>query len=515
MESQSKKSSTLRALSGLFNGTISSSSDSVGGIDRKLNNHQKHIKNSPTKVHPIKTELSGSSPHGSNMSSPVASPSSRSATETKSSPPLHAPTARSSTSMEGGIGKRVSSKFAKYLSQTDDAWGLSNVMTPKSLCKSNRASTPTSSGWSVFPRGGQDPTYSRTMPPFSRVSSNQSTPRSAEVEIAEANAHISRIKKFVRILDAPVVDLNALRTLAWNGIPAQLRPIVWKYLLGYLPCNASRRDSTLQRKRDEYLSAKDANFRNGSDLSVLDQSIWRQIVLDVPRTNPFIPLYQNPVTQRILERILYVWASRHPASGYVQGISDLVTPFFQVFLSEYANDNEPMTYDVSLLDEPTLNNIEADSYWCLSKLLDGIQDNYIHAQPGIHRQINNLRELTQRIDEPLVAHLQAEGVDFMQFSFRWMNCLLMRELSITNIIRMWDTYLAEGTQGFSEFHLYVCAAFLVKWSIGLQQMEFQDILMFLQSIPTDSWTVSDIEILLSEAFLWKSLYSGAGAHLKR
>jgi Rab-GTPase-TBC domain len=36
-----------------------------------------------------------------------------------------------------------------------------------------------------------------------------------------------------------------------------------------------------------------------------------------------------------LERILYVWAIRHPASGYVQGINDLVTPFFEVFLSAY------------------------------------------------------------------------------------------------------------------------------------------------------------------------------------
>ena len=28
--------------------------------------------------------------------------------------------------------------------------------------------------------------------------------------------------------------------------------------------------------------------------------------------------------QRALERILYIWALRHPASGYVQGINDLV-----------------------------------------------------------------------------------------------------------------------------------------------------------------------------------------------
>lgn len=28
----------------------------------------------------------------------------------------------------------------------------------------------------------------------------------------------------------------------------------------------------------------------------------------------------------MLERILYVWSVRHPASGYVQGMNDLLTP---------------------------------------------------------------------------------------------------------------------------------------------------------------------------------------------
>ena len=37
---------------------------------------------------------------------------------------------------------------------------------------------------------------------------------------------------------------------------------------------------------------------------------------------------------------MYIWAIRHPASGYVQGINDLVTPFFVVFLSEYIENGE-------------------------------------------------------------------------------------------------------------------------------------------------------------------------------
>ena len=38
---------------------------------------------------------------------------------------------------------------------------------------------------------------------------------------------------------------------------------------------------------------------------------------------------------RRFERILYIWAYRNPGSGYVQGINDLVTPFYVVFLDRY------------------------------------------------------------------------------------------------------------------------------------------------------------------------------------
>jgi len=39
-----------------------------------------------------------------------------------------------------------------------------------------------------------------------------------------------------------------------------------------------------------------------------------------------------------LERVLYVWALRHPASGYVQGLNDLCSVFYAVFLSPWAGE---------------------------------------------------------------------------------------------------------------------------------------------------------------------------------
>ncbi|KAK3296852.1 rab-GTPase-TBC domain-containing protein [Chaetomium fimeti] len=360
-------------------------------------------------------------------------------------------------------------------------------------------------------------------------------PNATPKEIDAINSRITRINKFKRLLQASTIPLPDLRALAWSGVPEEVRAMTWQLLLSYLPTSSERRVATLERKRKEYLdgvrqafdkggSSSNNNNNNNSNSSTpnpptrggrgLDEAIWHQISIDVPRTNPHIELYSYEATQRSLERILYVWAVRHPASGYVQGINDLVSPFWQVFLGTYITDADiERGMDPGQLPRAVLDAVEADSFWCLTKLLDGIQDHYIVAQPGIQRQVSALRDLTARIDAGLAKHLEKESVEFIQFSFRWMNCLLMREISVKNTIRMWDTYMAEE-QGFSEFHLYVCAAFLVKWSDKLVKMDFQEIMMFLQSLPTREWTEKDIELLLSEAYIWQSLFKGSSAHLR-
>ncbi|RFU36162.1 hypothetical protein B7463_g192, partial [Scytalidium lignicola] len=345
-------------------------------------------------------------------------------------------------------------------------------------------------------------------------------PGASSKEIDMHSARLTRINKFKKILQATSISLPDLRAAAWSGIPEEVRSMTWQLLLGYLPTSSERRVSTLERKRKEYLDGVRQAFERGGSAAPpgkargLDETIWHQISIDVPRTNPHLELYGYEATQRSLERILYVWAVRHPASGYVQGINDLVTPFWQVFLANYITDSDVESgMDPGQLPKAVLDAVEADSFWCLTKLLDGIQDNYIFAQPGIQRQVAALRDLTARIDTGLAKHLQEEGVEFIQFSFRWMNCLLMREISVKNTIRMWDTYMAEE-QGFSEFHLYVCVAFLVKWSDKLMKMDFQETMMFLQALPTRDWTEKDIELLLSEAFIWQSLFKGSASHLR-
>lgn len=99
----------------------------------------------------------------------------------------------------------------------------------------------------------------------------------------------------------------------------------------------------------------------------------------------------------------------------------------------------------------------------------------------------------------MVSKVLFEGINmFQQFAFRWMNCLLMREVHLDLVIRIWDSYFAE-LETFSRLHIYVCAAFLHKFSEELRQREFQEIMLFLKTPPTSNWTHNDIELLLSQA----------------
>nr|XP_040030458.1 TBC1 domain family member 22A isoform X4 [Gasterosteus aculeatus aculeatus] len=321
----------------------------------------------------------------------------------------------------------------------------------------------------------------------------------------------SRLDKFKQLLAGPNTELDELRKLSWSGIPRQVRPITWKLLSGYLPANAERRESVLQRKRQEYFGFIQQYYDSRNDEN--HQDTYRQIHIDIPRMSPDSLVLQPKVTE-IFERILFIWAIRHPASGYVQGINDLVTPFFVVYVFEYIEE-EVENFDVSSLQEEALRNIEADSFWCMSKLLDGIQDNYTFAQPGIQKKVKALEELVSRIDESVHRHMQQYEVEYLQFAFRWMNNLLMRELPLRCTIRLWDTYQAEP-EGFSHFHLYVCAAFLVRWRKEiLEEGDFQGLMILLQNLPTMHWGNEEVSVLLAEAYRLKFAFADAPNHYKR
>ena len=64
-------------------------------------------------------------------------------------------------------------------------------------------------------------------------------------------------------------------------------------------------------------------------------------------------------------------------------------------------------------------------------------------------------------------------------------------------------------------HIYVCTSFLVSWSKTLREKPFQDLITFLQQLPTQNWTDRDVEMLVSQAFVLQTQFQSSKAHLRR
>ena len=338
--------------------------------------------------------------------------------------------------------------------------------------------------------------------------------------ISQKNAKI--IKKINQICSQDFISIEELRNICWNGIPTEeslIRAECWKILLGLYPLKKELKSSTIQRKKDEYIDMCNvySNALSNPDEVMNEEELktYRQIQKDIPRTMPESSLFQNDKVQFMLTRVLYIWSLRHPASGYVQGFNDLCIPFFIVyFLEKFPNKNidtilKLNNEEINNLSEDTLTELETNIYYSLTKLLDRIQTNYTHNQPGITKMIKKMELIVEKVDPKLYDYLKQFEIDYVQFCFRWMNCFLIREFPVNLILRLWDTYFSEE-KGFSEFHLYVCACLLLTFSEKLKSMtEFQELIVFLQNLPTSNWKIEDMDMLLAKSYSIKELYSNS------
>ncbi|KAK8371897.1 hypothetical protein O3P69_013455 [Scylla paramamosain] len=287
------------------------------------------------------------------------------------------------------------------------------------------------------------PPHASHSPPLQQEVVDEMPAYSLHCSSPDSERDMVRTEKFLEVINAANTSLPELRKLSWSGIPSQYY---------------------------------------GTRHEDIHQDTFRQIHIDIPRMSPLIPLFQQTIVQEMFERILYIWAIRHPASGYVQGINNLVTPFFIVFLHEVVPKEESLdTYEVE--------KIEAEQRAVVRQTASG---------PGIQSKVQQLSELMKRIDVNLHQHLARHEIDYLQFSFRWFNNLPMREMPLGCTVRLWDTLHAEP-DGFSHFVLYVCAAFLTYFSQHLMNQRISD---------------TEISLLVAEAFRLKYTFADAPNHLQ-
>jgi hypothetical protein len=373
-----------------------------------------------------------------------------------------------------------------------------------------------------------------TSPPGSTKSDDGASTSGASPARAPPTVHESMI---VTTLTEDVIDLEKLRKLCWSGCPNEFRAECWGVLTGYYPLTHANRVDFLRRKRAEYGSYVSTMYSTVDWNKVLaegDSGVamvgseeianMKQIRKDVPRVGTMKVLLCNKI-QGIMERVLFIWSVRHPACGYVQGMNDLLTPFlFVLLVDQVVACNGRVSYfsgfktveeceeAIASIKEEDWAVLEADLYWNLSRVLARLQENYTFNQRGCHEMVKKLEGLMKVIDPTLCKHLEYVGVTFPEFAFRWMNCLLLREISAHQALRLWDTYLCE--EDISCFHVFVCCELLIRWSDHLKRLDdLAAVISFLQTPPTFHFLDRDLDEITSSAFLLQQRYDKSFKHL--
>ncbi|XP_041321401.1 TBC1 domain family member 15 isoform X3 [Pyrgilauda ruficollis] len=352
------------------------------------------------------------------------------------------------------------------------------VKTQKSLSQSfeNLFDEPS---YGLLQKWKKDP-YVVTMGKFSKVtnyivgslrSSDQSNQRRPPSEMADfLNDTIPGLK--INQQEEPGFEVIT------RGLCHTLRKEAWKFLLGYFPWNSTKeeRANLQKRKTDEYFRMKlqwksvseeqeKRNSRLRDYRSLIEKDVNR-----TDRTNKFYEGEDNPGLI-LLHDILMTYCMYDFDLGYVQGMSDLLSPVL------YVMENE------------------VDAFWCFVSYMDQMHQNFEEQMQGMKTQLIQLSHLLRLLDSGFCSYLESQDSGYLYFCFRWLLIRFKREFSFQDILRLWEVMWTELP--CQNFHLLLCCAILEseKQQIMDKHYGFNEILKHINELSMKI----DVEYILCKA----------------
>lgn len=185
----------------------------------------------------------------------------------------------------------------------------------------------------------------------------------------------------------------------------------------------------------------------------------------------------------VVERILFLYAKLNPGQSYVQGMNEIVGPIYYVF----ATDSRKEWREYA----------EADCFFCFTNIMSDIRDFFIksldEAESGINAMMSKLMTKLDCLDPEVKKVLDKQGIRPQYFSFRWLTLMLSQEFPLPEVLRIWDSLLADETR--SRFLIDVCLAMILLIRQDILSNEFPENMKLLQNYPT----TMDVHVILSKA----------------
>ncbi|TFJ96470.1 succinyl-CoA:3-ketoacid-CoA transferase [Platysternon megacephalum] len=234
-----------------------------------------------------------------------------------------------------------------------------------------------------------------------------------------------------------ITHLDGLkRRIFAGGLTPALRKEAWKFLLGYYSWESPSEENRAQARRrtDEYFRMK-LQWKSVSEEQERRNSLLRGyrslIERDVSRTDRSNKFYQggeNPALV-LLHDVLMTYCVYNFDLGYVQGMSDLLSPVL------YVTQNE------------------VDAFWCFAGFMELVHHNFEESQESMKRQLGQLGLLLRVLDPPLCDFLDSKESGSLCFCFRWLLIWFKREFAFEDVLQLWEV-------GGAVFHLLVACGIL-------------------------------------------------------
>ncbi|KAI8813151.1 rab-GTPase-TBC domain-containing protein [Cladochytrium replicatum] len=237
-----------------------------------------------------------------------------------------------------------------------------------------------------------------------------------------------------------------------SGVENDIRPDVWKYLLGVYPWSSTdaERVVIMEAKSKEYYSIKSHWM---SILEGAEDSYFDGVEKDVVRTDRTVLFFSGADSTpnlgsgatdsrvvglspnlSMLRDVLLTYTLYNFELGYVQGMNDLLAPILAVMQNE------------------------VDSFWCFVGLMSSMKFNFYRDQSGMRNQLKLLELLVKFIDPPLYSHMEQTDSVNMFCCFRWLLILFKREFEYQDTMRLWEVLWA--CPFTKHLHLFVALAIL-------------------------------------------------------
>ena len=323
--------------------------------------------------------------------------------------------------------------------------------------------------------------------------------------LVESEEDMKKLQSFIDLLSNRYVDKVKLLKLSFGGICWQVRHKVWKILLGYYPTDQNKTKLVIEQKKNEYLKIKrESKHQLTPELKETRRLHHEQIEKDLRRSAPELTFVFNKHVHRLMKNVLLVWAMKHKEIGYVQSMSDLLIPLVLVFLTEHTYNPSLQNEDIDSVSNEAFEQIEVDCYWTFDSILSTIKDNYTQTLSGTTAKVRKIENGIMNIDKELYDHLLENDVDFLMFGVRYICCCLLREFQMDQCLRIWDSFVSyENRSGFNDFVIYLSVAVIHYFKKDLMQQTGAEIILFLQALPTQRITPTELNQMISAAGFYK------------